>query len=181
MEEYIDILNENGELTGEIRTKREVHELGLWHRAVHIWILNPKGELLLQQRAEQKENYGGYWDISAAGHVSAGETSIESALREIEEELGVKIRERELISFGTVIQQKVINNETYINNEYNDLFIIEKDIPLPEMTMQKSEVQDLKYILWRELKEMVESNDEQLVPHPEEYELLFQYLEKKFS
>ena len=94
MEEYIDILNENGELTGEIRTKREVHELGLWHRAVHIWILNPKGELLLQQRAEQKENYGGYWDISAAGHVSAEETSIESALREIEEELGVEIRER---------------------------------------------------------------------------------------
>ena len=86
-----------------------------------------------------------------------------------------------MILFGTVIQQKVINNGTYINNEYNDLFIVEKDIPLSEIVMQESEVQNLKYIPWRELKEMVELNDEQLVPHPEEYELLFQYLEKKFS
>ncbi len=95
MEEKIDILNEKGELTGEVRSKKEVHELGLWHKSNHVWILNSHGELLLQHRAEQKENHGGDWDISAAGHVSAGEISIQSALREIKEELGIKIVERE--------------------------------------------------------------------------------------
>ncbi len=89
MGEKIDVLNEKGELTGEIRTKKEVHELGLWHKSNHVWILNSEGELLLQHRAKNKENYGNAWDISAAGHVSAGESGIESALREIKEELGL--------------------------------------------------------------------------------------------
>lgn len=95
MEEQIDILNKEGELTGEVRSKRVVHELGLWHKSNHVWILNFRRELLLQHRAEQKENHGGDWDISAAGHISAGETGIESALREIQEELWLSIVERE--------------------------------------------------------------------------------------
>lgn len=90
-------------------------------------------------------------------------------------------RERELILFGTVTQQGIINNGTYINNEYNDLYIIKKDIDISEMKMQESEVQDLRYIHWTKLKQWVDKGCEKLVPHPEEYGLLFNYLEEKFK
>lgn len=181
MEEYIDVLDEKkrGGGTGKTALKSEAHRLGLWHKSNHIWILNSKKELLLQHRSKQKESHGDYWDISAAGHMSAGETSIESALRETEEELGVNLNKEDLNLFGTVIQQKIINNGTFINNEFNDLYLVEKDIPISEMTMQESEVQDLKYIHWRELKKWVDSGYEKLVPHSEEYKLLFELLEKK--
>ncbi len=186
MEEYIDILNENGELTGKTATKKEVHERGLWYQAVHIWIVNSNGELLIQLRGKNKKAKPNMWDISVAGHVSAGETPFQSALREIKEELGIDIQEEKLSSFGKVIQQAVLNNGTYRINQFNTLYIIEKDIPLSEMKMQESEVQDLRYVPWRELQRWVEnggenSAGEKLVPHPEEYRLLFQYLENKYN
>ena len=181
MEEQIDILNENGELTGEIRSRKEVHKLGLWHRANHIWILNSKGELLLQQRAKEKINHGGFWDVSAAGHISAGENWFNSALREIEEELGIKIVERELNYLGVTKRQNIVNNGTYIDNEFVDVYIIEKDIPLSKIVMQESEVKNIQYIFWEKLKDWVNSGSKNLFYHHEEYQLLFDYLKEKFK
>ncbi len=185
MEEYIDILNEKGELTGEVRTKKEVHRLGLWHKSSHIWVLNSRGELLIQHRAKEKENYGGAWDISAAGHVSAGESGIETAIREFREELGIELKKEELQLIGKLTQENIINHGTYIEREYSYIYLVEKDIPLSEMVMQKSEVEDLMYIHWKDLQKWVENNFEKdgnkLVPHLEEYKLLFNYLEEKFK
>ncbi len=69
---------------------------------------------MLQHRVNEKESYGDFLDISVAGHVSSCESSITSALREIEEEIGIKISQRELSLFGKVIQQKIMNQGTFI-------------------------------------------------------------------
>ena len=53
--EKIEVLNEKGEKTGEVVSREEVHRLGLWHKTVHIWIVNGKNEVLLQKRCAQKE------------------------------------------------------------------------------------------------------------------------------
>ena len=91
MAEYFDILDENGNLTGKTKLRSEVHRDGDWHKAVHIWVFNRKGEVLLQRRAANKDSYPNMLDISCAGHLSAGDTSLEGALRELEEELGLKV------------------------------------------------------------------------------------------
>lgn len=179
MEEQIDILNKSGELTGEVRSRKEVHQLGLWHKSNHIWILNSQGELLLQQRAEQKINHGGFWDVSAAGHISAGEDGFMSALREIEEELGIEIKEGELKHLGITIRENIVNGGTYLDNEFVDVYIIEKNISLSEITLQESEVGNIQYIHWQKLKDWIKDGSEKLFYHHEEYELLFKYLEKK--
>ena len=88
-EEYLDILNEKGELTGESGTSKYVHGKGLLHRVVHVWILDKNKKLLLQKRSLKMTAYANYWDISSAGHISTGQTSIEAAQRETEEELGL--------------------------------------------------------------------------------------------
>ncbi len=74
-----------------------------------------------------------------------------------------------------------MNQGTFINNEFNDIYIIKKDILVFEIKMQKSEVQDLKYIHWTDLEKMVDEVYEKLVPHQEEYKLLFKYLKNHFS
>ena len=66
-----------------------VHATGLRHRAVHILVFNDLGQLFLQKRSMKKDLNGGLWDTSAAGHVDAGEDYDISAVREIEEELGI--------------------------------------------------------------------------------------------
>ncbi len=74
MVEMFDVLDKNGNKTGDVKTKKELHENGLWHSAVHVWIYNSKGEILLQKRSMKVTNWPGRWDISVAGHIPAGET-----------------------------------------------------------------------------------------------------------
>lgn len=68
-----------------------IHASGLRHRAVHILVFNARGLLFLQKRSMKKDFNKGLWDTSAAGHVDAGEEYKQSAIREVEEELGVNI------------------------------------------------------------------------------------------
>lgn len=71
--EYIDVLNPDGTKTGVSVPKKQVHDKGLWHRASHVWFVNSNAEILLQLRSGKKENGAGQYDISAAGHLSAGD------------------------------------------------------------------------------------------------------------
>lgn len=70
-DELIDIFDENNNPRGIQKLKSEAHKEGIWHRAVHIWIYNLKGEILLQLRSKNKELYPDRWDVSAAGHGGA--------------------------------------------------------------------------------------------------------------
>ncbi len=88
-EELLAIVDNNDEVTGRA-TRREVHAGGLLHRAVHIIVLNGRGEIFVQQRATSKDNSPGLWDTAAAGHVDFGEDYDECARRELNEELGLR-------------------------------------------------------------------------------------------
>jgi isopentenyldiphosphate isomerase len=173
MIEYIDVLNEDGSHTGISKTKEQIHIDGDWHRAVHIWFVNSNNEVLLQRRAKTKINHPDMWDISVAGHISAGEESLPSALREIEEEIGIIIDPSELNKIGELKSESVQNDGTYINKEINDVFLVKKDIPIEQMTKQDSEVDALTYIPISELKKWIEEKNTELVDHEEEFDLFF--------
>ena len=88
--EIIDQYNYIGEKIGTV-DKEIAHEKGLWHKSVHVWIVNDKNEILLQYRSADKKLYPNTWDVSFAGHISAGESSIDAVIREGKEELGIKV------------------------------------------------------------------------------------------
>ncbi|PWA76984.1 nudix hydrolase [Artemisia annua] len=91
-EEEFDILTKTGLKTGFSKPRSAVHRDGDYHRAVHVWIFaESTQQLLLQKRADFKDSWPGLWDISNAGHVSAGDTSLITARRELQEELGVTL------------------------------------------------------------------------------------------
>ncbi len=87
-DEPFDVVDGENRVTGQA-TRSEVHRQGLKHRAVHIFIRNKRGELLLQKRSRLKDVHPGRWDSSAAGHLDAGESYEAAAHRELEEELGL--------------------------------------------------------------------------------------------
>jgi isopentenyldiphosphate isomerase len=176
--EFLDVLNGDGSPTGQTLSRKEVHQKGLWHRAAHIWIINSKGELLLQKRSLKKESSPGMWDISAAGHLSAGETRIQGAIKEIGEELGLTVNPEELIFLGETKQSSVQNNGTYFNNQFSDVYLLKKDLDVKTLKLQESEVDEIKYIAWKELKTLADQKDSTIVPHPHEYPMLFEYLSK---
>ena len=179
--EYIDILDESGSKTGQIKSKPDIHRDGDWHRAVHIWILNSRNELLIQRRSPAKENYPNLWDISAAGHISAGEDSVTSAEREVKEELGIAVSGEQLQYLFCVMELMVLNNGTYIDNQIQDVYLVQTNLDISSLNLQEEEVSEVKFINFMDLKKKILNNDSDFVPHKEEYEKLFEYLENAIS
>lgn len=91
-EEIFDIVNDRDEVIGQ-RPRREVHQLGLNHRAVHVLVFNAQGRLFLQKRSHLKDCFPGTWDSSASGHLDRGEAYDACAVRELREELGWELPE----------------------------------------------------------------------------------------
>lgn len=89
-EEIFDIVNERDEVIGR-KPRSEVHARGLLHRAIHVLVFNSRGEVFLQKRSMKKDRQPGVWDSSCSGHVDAGEDYDETAMRELREEIGLRL------------------------------------------------------------------------------------------
>lgn len=175
MEERIDVLDSNGRKTGDVRTRSEVHRLGLWHRTVHIWLFDENGDILFQKRAHDKENNPNLYDTSCAGHISAGDSSRESAIREIREELGLQKKSGDLEFLFEAKHADVLNSGTYFDNEFYDVYRAsiseaEKRMLVP----QPHEVDGFRFFSPRELKIELEENPEIFVSHPKDFAYLLQ-------
>lgn len=90
-EEIFDVVNDHDEVVGQER-RREVHRLGLKHRAVHVLVYNRAGEVFLQKRSMSKDTHPGEWDSSSSGHLDSGEGYDACAIRELREEIGLVIQ-----------------------------------------------------------------------------------------
>ena len=121
--EYFDLLDENGNKIGKTKLRSDVHRDGDWHKAVHIWIINNNGEILLQRRCSTKDSNPNMLDISSAGHLSAGDNSLSGAIRELKEELNLDVKPEEL-QFIKTLKRSSKYTATFINNEFDDLYIL---------------------------------------------------------
>ncbi|MBU0531143.1 MAG: NUDIX domain-containing protein [Candidatus Uhrbacteria bacterium] len=91
----IEIIDENDNVIG-IEERGKVHQEGLLHREVHVWLYTPKGEILFQHRAKDVETYPDLLDASVGGHVEINDSYEKTAVKEIEEETGLKIKPEDL-------------------------------------------------------------------------------------
>ncbi|MFD2528840.1 NUDIX hydrolase [Polaribacter marinaquae] len=152
MDELIDILTPEGKSTGKTALKSEAHKNGWFHATVHIWLFTSDDKILLQKRAMTKKVFPGLWDISVAGHIGAGETILVAAQREVFEEIGLKLQEKDFIKIGTRIHQvKHLNG--IIDNEHHHVFIAELKTPLSTLKIQEEEVDDIKLFNLKVLKD----------------------------
>ena len=154
--ELIDVVDENNELTGEKCDREQVHQKGLWHREVTVIIVNSDSQLLLQKRAPKKVAPN-RWSLTA-GHVDSGETEKHAALRETQEELG--IRNLTLDDFKLIgIEKTMRNRGAHINNKFDNLFLLKTDTKLDEFILQKSEVTEVRYVTIDEMKEICQNKE----------------------
>ena len=90
MTEWLDIVDIDDRVIGR-DTRPNIHANGAWHRSSHVVLYNSGGQLFVQLRSMSKDSGGGLWDTSAAGHVDSGESYDQCAIRELHEELGIRI------------------------------------------------------------------------------------------
>ncbi len=175
--ELFDVLDENGRKTGIVKARSQVHRDGDWHRAVNIWVVNDRNEVLLQRRADHKDSWPGYWDISAGGHIVAGEDSLMAAVQELYEELGLVVRPGELDYLGSW-KSSTRPAPDFINNSFNDLYLLRTSQEIVDLTLQEAEVSEARFLPVAELRRMVENPPEsgqmRLVPHSWAYRKLLE-------
>ncbi len=172
--EYFDVLDENGEKTGKVKLRQAVHRDGDWHRSVDIFVVNGD-KVLLQKRCKTKDSYPDMWDLSCGGHIAAGESSLETAVGELGEELGLRVKGSDL-EFIESFKSSARPAVDFINNSFNDMYILRTNAELDEMKFQEEEISALKYVPIAEFYEMVSRGAEDLVPHRQMYGKFFEVL-----
>ncbi len=163
MDELIDIYNDKNESLNIRKMKSNAHRSGLWHRTSHIWIYNNRSEILLQLRSGSKSIFPNLWDVSAAGHIGAGEEPIESAIRETEEEIGLTVASQDLDFYKVWKQSSKYNH--FLDNEFQYVYFLKFNDDINNLILQKEEVEDIRFCHTDALKNEIDMNPETFVSH----------------
>lgn len=161
MMEYLDIVDEQGHPTGEIVERTLAHEQGIRHRTSHVWLLRRKDEqieILLQKRSANKDSYPNCYDISSAGHIPAGSSYTASAIRELQEELGIIAKEQDLHQIGISYSDSyhIFHDKPFHNVQVSKVFVLWYD---GDFSLQEEELSEVRWINLDECIEHVKNND----------------------
>ncbi|HOW37258.1 MAG TPA: NUDIX domain-containing protein [Candidatus Moranbacteria bacterium] len=155
MEEYLDIVDENGNLTGEKELRRVVHAKGLWHWVVHIYFFRTKGdfiEILVHLRSKFKDLDPNKWDTRFGGHVDSKKSIEEAIIKEIKEETGLSINLKDLLK-GKAEKYDGEKNKEFISVYYYN-FLGNKE----ELSFDDGEVQEVKWMNENEIIDSMKNN-----------------------
>ncbi len=194
--EILDVVDENGMPTGDRIDRETAHREGIRHRTAHVWIMRRKEncdpgkkivegtncikyEILLQKRSPDKDSYPGCLDISSAGHIPAGDEVVDSAIREMKEELGITILPEQLHFCGKrkFSFQDVFHGKPFFDRQVSFVYIVWMDIEKDAMNLQKEEIEE---VIWMDFEECIKMAEENSMKHciaMEELRMLDRYIQ----
>jgi isopentenyldiphosphate isomerase len=156
-EEFLDIVDENNELTGESSLRSKIHAEGIWHRTVHIYLFrknNEEIEFLVHHRSQFKDLNPDKWDTRFGGHIKAG-VSLEDGIKsELQEEIGMEIDPTKLIE-GEWRKRNIAPN-----CEFTKIFFFEFNGNVEDLKFNDGEVQEVKWMSVQEVKSSMAKNPE---------------------
>ena len=160
------------------------HLDGSLHPTSHIWIVRRNHssgwDLLLQKRSLFKDSNPGCYDISSAGHVSAGDTYLPAALRELGEELGIRAEEEDLHLAGMrkAYFEDVFYGKPFRDYEISAVYVYDKPVDEKKLVLQESEVEAVKWMDFQECCRRVEHGSMKHCIYMDELEIVGRYLDK---
>ena len=145
--EYWDLYDSERKPLNRVHARGEAFAEGEYYVCAEVWVKNSKGQFLITKRHPDKKA-GNLWEFSGGGTL-AGESTLQSAVRELKEETGINAGEQELRLFATY-QRK---------NYFLDLFLLTKDVDITDIVLQPGETVDAKWATADEIQHMI-ANEE---------------------
>lgn len=167
--ELIDIVDENGNFTGQVIDKEEAHDKNLLHNEVAVFIINDNKQVLLQKRSANKRFNPNKWAL-CAGHVDTGESLESAALRELNEEVGINVSINDLRPFAE--REFTIGDS---NSHITYFYYVKSNLDENDFIIQREELSKVKWFDLDKVINMIKSNDETTV-FKEERIYLFEQL-----
>lgn len=162
MKEYLDVRDYDGNKLGFTVERGKHQHKGWWYLCIHSYIMNDEGMLLIQQRAMTKKYFPGIWDITC-GAVLAGETSLDAAIRETKEELGLDVSEFDCSFIG----------ESHCFDCINHVYLFKGNVKLSDLSLNEDEVMAVKFISPVEMLELIKNSE---FKDPEYYDMMSKFL-----
>lgn len=154
--ELFDLYDANRKPLGTKMVRGGVQPKGAYRLVVHICIFSSDGKMLCQRRVKSKKTYPNMWDLSCGGCVDSGETSIEGAIRETREELGL-----------TLPADITPSLTVYFNYGFDDVFCATMDVDEKNIVLQESEVAEVKWLTADQIKSMLDEGT--FIPYDKSY------------
>lgn len=200
--ELFDIRKEDGSLTGLTRERTLAHEDGTIHGTSHVWVVRQQEmlqtqvmqegddlesirgshyDILLQKRSRSKDSFPGCYDISSAGHLPAGSDFLESALRELEEELGIQASEEDLqyIGMHQALLQTTFYGRPWNNYEISAVYLYEKPVDIRNLTLQQEEIEEVKWMDLDACMTEIREEKKEYCIYLDELEMVQEYIRRK--
>ncbi|WP_138262961.1 NUDIX domain-containing protein [[Clostridium] hylemonae] len=180
--ELFDVRNPDGSPSGIVRERGVAHREGSLHATVHIWVVreNDKSgfDVLLQKRSASKDSHPGFYDISSAGHIAAGEDYLPTAVRELSEELGISASESELQYVGIHRGgfEDVFYGRPFKDEELSAVYVYAEPVSTGELRLQESEVEEVVWIDYEECRKRMEDGTLKNCVYADEFEMVGTYL-----
>lgn len=175
MEEFFDVLNNKGEYIGKVESREKCHKEGLWHKAVVVFIINSKGQVLLQKRSKNKKMWPNMWDVTAGGHVLAGEFGFQAIIRECKEEIGIDLNKNDITFIGAVVSTNIKGD--IVNNHFNEYYVTQKEVDIKSLKLQEEEVSEVKWVNKEEIISRIKDNYNGITDKGGCWEYLVKYYE----
>ena len=185
--EYFELLSEKGQKLGKLKEREAVHRDGDLHGGSHIWVIRRTKEgaveVLLQRRRADQDSFPGCLDVSCAGHMTAGEDFLSTARRELREELGLSVREEDLIFLHDqrVGGEYAFHGRPFRNYEINYVYLLRPDFPLDGLRHQEEEIAGLCWQEIGQIRESLKDGSRQYCIHASELKELYRYCVEKLG
>ena len=175
--ELFDVRDRDGNSTGVVKERSLVHRYGDIHGTSHVWIVRPHEngdggfDVLLQKRSAGKDSLPGCFDPSSAGDVDAGKDYLETALRELWEELGIRAEASELTFFGMHFEEDLTEfyGKPFLNREISAKYLYTKPVDISALHLQAEEVESVHWMDYDECLALLESGGIKNCINLEEY------------
>lgn len=179
--EYLDVCDEKGQPAGGIVSRDKAHRDGIRHRTAHVWVIREeKGriQVLLQKRSANKESFPGMYDTSSAGHIPAGCEPLDSALRELREELGIEAGEGQLCYIGAICNryEAQFRGKIFRDNEYCSVYLYREPLDAESLHLQAEEVERVDWFDLEQVREEIEHSRERFCVPGASLDLLRRFL-----
>lgn len=155
--ELIEIVDKNGNFTGEVMEKEEAHDKNLLHNEIAVFVINDKNQVLLQRRSANKRFNPNKWAL-CAGHVDAYESLEAAALREIKEEIGLDITIEEL---HPIAEREFTIRES--NSHITYFYYVKSNNKEDDFIIQEEELSEVKWFDLDDVISMIKQKDERVV------------------
>lgn len=152
-DEFLNLIDEKSRMTGASKPRTLIHRDGDLHPTVHIWLIKRRDMgvfVLMQKRAHEKNINPDCYDVSAAGHVSQGDEFRKSAVRELQEELGLTIKGNKLELIG--LRNHSLTTDNIKDNELCAVYLCRENVDIDKLQLNTSEVSE---VVWAEIDEII--------------------------